>query len=95
MRISDKPITLSLDERNFAELVGELYQIQQNLLPGEAKTKDELDALSKPLIAHLKNKYNVEFRDDWRLYNVSKDLYDMLPDLYKGMCVRGIRVSTD
>ncbi len=80
------PISLSLDDRSFAELVGELYQILQNLLPGEPKSQDELQALTKPIIEHLKYKYNVEYRDDWRLYNVPYELYLSLPDLYKGMC---------
>ncbi len=67
-------------------MVGELYQILQNLLPGEPKSQDELQALTKPIIEHLKYKYNVEYRDDWRLYNVPYELYLSLPDLYKGMC---------
>ena len=80
-----KPLSISMDEQSFAELVTELYQIKQNLLPGEPKSQKELDDLAKPIIEHLKNKYGVEYRDDWRLYNVSDDLYDTLPDIYKGM----------
>lgn len=81
-----KPITLTLDERSFAELVGELYQIKQNHLPGEPREQEELDVLAKPVIEHLNSKYGVEYRDDWRLYNVPDDLYDTLPEIYKGMC---------
>ena len=81
-----KPITLKLDDRSFSELVQELYQIQQNRLPGEPKTKDELEVLMKPIIDHLKEKYGTEYRDGWRLYNVPYEEYRSLPDIYKGMC---------
>jgi len=82
-----RPITLTLDERSFAEIVQELYQIKQNQLPGEAKEQRELDALAKPLIEYLNKKYGVEYRDDWRLYKVPENLYNTLPELYKGMCI--------
>jgi len=80
------PITLTMDDRSFAELVMELYQILQNHLPGEPKSQDELKNLSKPIIEHINTKFGVEFKDDWRLYNVPKKLYFTLPDLYKGLC---------
>ncbi len=82
------PITMTMDDRSFAQLIRELYQIKQNQLPGDAKRQEELDGLAKPIINHIKRKYGVEFRDDWRLYNVPNDLYNTLPDLYKGLCVR-------
>ncbi len=80
------PIETSTDDLSFSELVVELYQIQQNQLPGEPKGKDELDALAKPIIEHLKIRYGVEYRDDWRLYNVPYKEYLTLPDIYKGLC---------
>ena len=80
------PFSLTMDERSFKELVIELYQIIQNQLPGPPKEKKELDAIAKPIIEHLKTKYDVEYKDDWRLYNVPYDEYLTLPDLYKGMC---------
>ncbi len=82
-----KPFSLTMDERSFAQLVSELYQIMQNQLPGMPREWYELKAFAKPIIDHLKSKYGVEFRDDWRLYNVPIHLYESLPDIYKGMCI--------
>lgn len=81
-----KPISLTLEQRSFKELVGELYQIKQNRLPGEPKTQNELDKLAQPIINHLRDKYGVLYRDDWWLYNVPYNEYLTLPDLHKGMC---------
>ena len=80
------PETLTLNDRDFQQLVSELYQILQNQLPGEPKKKEKLESLAKPIIDHLYNKYGVIFKDDWRLYNVPVNLYSTLPEFYKGMC---------
>lgn len=81
-----KPVTLKLDDRSFSELVQELYQIRQNRLPGEPKNEDELESLMRPIIDHLRKKYGVVYRDDWRLYHVPFKEYQTLSDLYKGLC---------
>lgn len=80
-------IKQSLDQRSFRVLLEELYQIKQNRLPGLPKEQNQLDDLAEPIIKHLKNKYGVEFKDDWRLYNVPYEEYIELPNIYKGMCI--------
>ena len=86
-----KPVTLGLDDRSFAELVAELYQILQNQLPGKPKCREELEILIKPIVAHLNNKYGVIYKDDWRLYNVPYSEFTTLSDFYKGMCASVVR----
>jgi len=85
------PETLSLEQRSFKELVGELYQILQNQLPGVPKGQKELEILAKPIIDFLEDKYGVSYKDDWRLYNVPYNEYTTLSDLYKGMCATIIK----
>lgn len=80
------PIITDLSEQSFNQLVTELYQVKQNILPGKPKNRDELDELAKTLIQLIKKKYGVDFKDDWRLYNVPKNLYDDLPEAFKGLC---------
>ena len=82
-----KPMILTMDQRSFAQLITELYQIIQNQLPGEPRDPNDLASIASLHIGHIKSKYGVDFRDDGRLYNVPKDLYDTLPEIYKGFCM--------
>lgn len=81
------PVSYTLEDCSFKEIVGMLYQILQNQCPGEPKEQEEIDVLVKTITDHLLKKYGVEFKDDWRLYNVPYDDYLTLPELHKGLCI--------